>query len=87
MATEKKQNNNDNANEKPRFNASWLFPIIALTFLAASFFSGPDGEEVSYSQFIKQVKNNQVEEVSKQVRRINCLFSNLKTTAKLELSS
>lgn len=69
MATEKTQDNNrnsqeNNANEKPRFNASWLFPIIALTLLVASFFSGPDGEEVPYSQFIEQVKNSQVEEVS-----------------------
>ncbi|NBD32201.1 MAG: cell division protein FtsH, partial [Cyanobacteria bacterium] len=69
MATEKTQDNNrnsqnNNTNEKPKFNATWLFPIIALTFLAASFFSGPDGEEVPYSQFIEQVKNNQVEEVS-----------------------
>jgi len=69
MATEKNQDNNrnsqnNNTNERPKFNTTWLFPIIALTFLAASFFSGPDGEEVSYSQFIEQVKNNQVEQVS-----------------------
>ena len=68
MVTENPNKNNpqnkDNSNEKPRFNGSWLFPIIALTLLVASFFSSPEGKEVPYSQFIEQVKNNQVEEVT-----------------------
>ncbi len=69
MVTDKSQKNNpnsqsNNTNEKPRFNGSWLFPIIALTLLVASFFSSPEGKEVPYSQFIEQVKNNQVEQVT-----------------------
>ncbi|AFZ42516.1 membrane protease FtsH catalytic subunit [Halothece sp. PCC 7418] len=68
MVTENPNKNNsqnkNNSKEKPRFNGSWLFPIIALTLLVASFFSSPEGKEVPYSQFIEQVKNNQVEEVS-----------------------
>lgn len=60
----KNTNQSQNPEEKKGFNASWLFPIIALTFLAASLFSNPEGEQVSYSKFIQQVKNNQVEEVT-----------------------
>ena len=58
------QSQNPNSEEKKGFNASWLFPIIAIAFLAASLFSNPEGEEVSYSKFIQQVKSNQVEEVT-----------------------
>jgi cell division protease FtsH len=69
MATEKPQSNpnlhkQDNNNQKQGFNGSWLFPIVALALLFATFFSNPEGEEVSYSTFIEQVKNNKVEQVS-----------------------
>lgn len=68
MPKENIQNNpnsqNQNSEEKRGFNGSWLFPIIALTILLASVFSSPNGKEVAYSQFIEQVKNNQVEQVS-----------------------
>ena len=61
-----KQESKDKNNQPPKqgFNASWLFPIIALTILVASIFSDVgEGEEVSYSQFLQQVENNKVEEV------------------------
>lgn len=69
MSKENFENNRnsqiENPQEKRGFNGSWLFPIIALALLAASLFSSAEGgEEVSYSQFIQQVKSDQVEQVT-----------------------
>ncbi len=69
MSKENLENNrnsqNENLQERREFNGSWLFPIIALTLLVASLFSSAEsGEEVSYSQFIQQVKSDKVEEVT-----------------------
>lgn len=69
MATEKPQNKNENnqnnnQQEKQGWLGSWLIPVVALALLLASLFSSPEGKEVPYSQFIEQVKNSQVEEVS-----------------------
>ena len=68
MATETPKNNrnsqNNNKQDKSGFNVGWLFPILALGLLVASLFPNTEGEEVSYSQFLEQVKSNQVEQVT-----------------------
>ena len=54
----------DNKNPKPRFSSSWIFLIIALSFLVVNFmYSGKSAEKTSMGDIKEMIKHRDIEKV------------------------
>lgn len=60
----RKQNQGNNSESSGgggfRFNGGWIFLLLGVLFLSSSLFSGPNAQEVAYSKFLQQVREDEV---------------------------